>query len=303
MKKRTIVSMVSALVAGALVLAPAAQAAPKPKPSPSAKPSSNANPKAVQLTSEQLTAVGFPTTPNIVAWGQPVTISRTTAPVWGDIVITGKAPEDVAIGQVLTMERFYPADVQGTGVFKALNISATVSADRTFAMRFQLGYPGIWGYRVGFTTTGQSPEVRAFQFQITTTGSAKPAPKPDATVVDMSSKALADAGFTKTPNVAGWGGTASISTDKAKAGTPITLTGKAPSVLKPGTILQLSRFVPTDKQGSGHLVPLPGVITAVQADQSYSLTFELYERGVAGYSFGAPIGTELASVEFQVKTN
>lgn len=296
MKQRSIVSLVSALVAGALVLAPAAQAAPKPKPSP------NANPKAVQLTSEQLTAVGFPTTPNIVAWGQPVTISRTTAPVWGDIVIAGKAPDDVAIGQVLTMERFYPSDVQGTGIFKALNITATVAADRTFAMRFQLGYPGTWGYRVGFTTSGPSPEVRAFQFQITTTGSAKPAPKPDATAVDMSSKALADAGFTKTPNVAGWGGTASISTEKAKAGTPITLVGKAPSALKPGTILQLSRFVATDRQGSGHLVPLPGVITAVQADQSYSLTFELYEKGVYGLSFGAPVGTEVASVEFQVKT-
>lgn len=296
MKKPTIVSLVSALVAGALVVAPAAQAAPKPKPSP------NANPKAVQLTSEQLTAVGFPTTPNIVAWGQPVAISRTTAPVWGDIAITGKAPEDVAVGQVLTMERFYPSDVQGSGVFKPLNITATVSADRTFAMRFQLGYPGTWGYRVGFTTTGPSPEVRAFQFQITTTGSAKPAPKPDASVVDMSSKELTTAGFTKSPNVAGWGGTASLSTSKAKAGTPITLAGKAPSFVKPGTILQLSRFVATDRQGSGHMVPLAGVITAVQADQSYSLTFELFEKGVHGYSLGAPIGEEVASVEFQVKT-
>ena len=290
-------ALVSALVAGALVLAPAAQAAPKPKPSP------NANPKAVALTSEQLTAVGFPTTPNIVAWGQEVKISRTTAPVWGDITITGKAPADAPIGQVLTMERFYPSDTQGSGVFKPLNITATVSAERTFAMRFQLGYPGTWGYRVGYQTGGQSPEVRAFQFQVTTTGTAKPAPKPDASAVAMSSKELADAGFTKTPNVAGWGGTASLSTDKAKAGTPITLSGKAPSALKPGTILQLSRFVATDRQGSGSMVPLAGVITAVQADQSYSITFELYERGVHGYSLGAPIGDEVATVEFQVKTN
>lgn len=277
---------------GSLLLAPAVQAAPKPIPAP----------KAVPLTSEQLTSVGFPTTPNIVSWGGEAKLSRSTAPVWGDITITGKASEATPVGQVLTMERFYPSDTQGSGVFKPLNITATVGADRAFRMPFQLGYPGTWGYRVGYATGGASPEVVSFQFQITTTGTAKPAPRPVPGAVAMTSKQLARAGFTKTPNVIGWGGTASITASKAVAGMPITLSGKAPSVLKPGTILQLSRFVPTDLQGSGSFVPLSGVITAVQADQSYSITFELNEKGVYGYNLGAPSGEEMITVEFQVKT-
>lgn len=285
-------ALIAAAVAAALALAPAAQAAPKPKP----------DPKPVALTSEQLTAVGFPTTPNIVAWGPAVKLSRTTAPVWGDITITGTAPEQTPIGQVLTMERFYPSDAQGSGAFKPLNITATVSPERTFVMHFQLGYPGTWGYRVGYLTSGQSPEAVSFQFQLTTTGKAKPAPKAESAAVHMNSKQLAAAGFTKTPNVVGWGGTASITASKAKAGTPITLSGKAPSQVKPGTILQLGRFVPTDMQGSGSIVPLSGVITAVQADQSYSLTFELNEQGVYGYSLGTSVGDEVLVIEFQVKT-
>ena len=199
--------------------------------------------------------------------------------------------------------RFYPLTTSGTGIFKPLNITTTVGADRTFSMRFQLGYPGTWGYRVGYATTGMSPEVIAFQFQVTTTGSGEPAPIPVANAVHLTSKQLSAAGFTPTPNVAGWGGTAQLSASKARAGTPITLKGRAPVELKPGTVLQVSRFVATDKRGSGQMIPLTGVITTVQADQSYAITFELNEPGVYGYSFGAPAGQdEVAAVEFQIRT-
>lgn len=287
------------ITAAALAIAPAASAAPKVPVD-----------KTVTLTAEQLTAAGFPVAVNTTAWGsQPVTLSATSAQQWQDVVAKGRAPEYVPIGQVLTMQRFAATTTTGSGSFKSLNITTTVQADRSFVLHFQLGYVGTWGYRVGYNTGGTSPEFPAFQFQFTTTPAASSgknaarAPKATDRAVTLTSKELAAAGFTKTPNVIGWdSGTATMSAHKAKAGVPITISGKAPAPLTPGTILTLKRFVATDRLGSGTFVPVGNAITAVQADQSYTLVFELDQRGVYGYTLGAVSGDQWLGTEFQVKT-
>ena len=277
------------LLAGSVLAAPVAQAAPD---------------KVVQLTSQQLTDAGFPTTPNTTAWGKgTANLSTSSAPQWQDVVITGKAPSYALPGQLLTMSRFLPSDTKGSGSMKPLNITAVVQSDQSFTMHFQLGVTGVWGYEVGYQTTGTSPESIGFQFQFTTTGSDKPAPSAGkATAVTLSAGKLAKAGFTKTPNVVGWGGTATLSTNKAKAGAPVTMSGKAPSQLKPGTSLALERFVPTDKLGSGSFEAVPNVTTVVKADGTYEITFELNQKGRYGYTFGAGLDEEWIGVEFQLKT-
>ena len=285
------------LVAGtALMAAPLALAAAPAVAQPADKD--------ITLTSAQLTQFGWPLSPNTAAWA-PGTASLPTnsAAQWQDVVITGKAPGFTNPGQLLTMYRFVPSDTSGSGENKALNITAVVQPNRSFTMHFQLGLPGTYGYAVGYDTGGSSPEFVAFQFQFRTTGSGKPAPSTgSSSAVILRAKKLAAAGFTKSPNVVGWGGTASISTNRAKAGTPVTLSGTAPSELKSGTVLSLERFVPTDKKGSGHFEPVGNVSTVVRSDGTYSLTFELNQKGRYGYTFGAGLNEEWLGVEFQLKT-
>lgn len=258
----------------------------------------------IQLTSEQLTEAGFTKRPNTVAWEPGTAVLGTnSADQWQDVVITGKAPGYTQPGQLLTMARFLPTSTSGDGSFTALNITAVVQPNRTFTMHFQLGFPGTYGYRVGYTTGGANPEFVGFQFQFTTTGSGKPAPSAgQQTAVTLSGAKLAKAGFTKTPNVVSWGGTATISTNKAKAGAPVTISGTAPSYVKPGTTLTLNRFVPTDKKGSGSFEPVGNVQTVVAADGTFTLTFELNQPGRYGYSLGTAQNFEWVGIEFQLKT-
>lgn len=286
MKMRRIApAVVSLLAVVSLAIAPAAQAAP-----------------VVSLTSQQLTDAGFPQTPNVTGWGGTAQVSKSTAAQWADIVISGTAPQNAAVGQLLTLQRYLPTNTTGTGTFKDLNVTTTVQANRNFTMHVQLGLVGTFGYRVGYSTGGASPEFVAFQFQLTTTGGkAGKATNGSATAVHMTSKQLARAGFTKGVNVVGWGGTATISTSAAKAGTPVTISGKAPDAIKPGTALQLERFVATDKLGSGHFEPL-GIQTVVKDDRNFSLTFEVNQRGVYGYTLGAGVGQEWVGMEFQLRT-
>ena len=49
-------------------------------------------------------------------------------------------------------------------------------------------------------------------------------------------------------------------------------------------------------------LPLGDVITVVQSDGTFSLTFELNEKGRYGYTLGAGIGEEWIGIEFQIKT-
>lgn len=285
MRMRVIAPIVALTTIAGLALAPASQAAP-----------------VVTLTSQQLTDAGFPTTPNVTGWGGTAQVSKSSAPAWADIVITGTAPQSAAVGQLLTLQRYLPTNTTGTGTFKDLNITTTVQSNRAFTMHVQLGLVGTFGYRVGYSTAGASPEFVAFQFQVTTTGD-KPgkATNGSATAVHLTSKQLTRAGFTKTVNVVGWGGTATISASAAKAGAPVTITGKAPEAIKPGTALQLERFVATDKLGSGHFEPI-GAQTIVKDDRTFTLTFEVNQRGVYGYTLGAGVGQEWVGMEFQLRT-
>jgi len=259
-----------------------------------------AAPQIMQLTSQQLTDSGFPKKPTTGAGGT-AQLSTNTAAVWQDITISGKAPTGSKPGQIMTLYRYYPTSTTGDGEIKPLNITTTVNPNGTYMLHFQLGYPGTYGYNLGYETTGPTPEMLGFTFQITTTGSAKNPPAARDTAVKLTSKQLAKAGFTKVPNVAGWGGTAELSSASVLAGTPVTISGIAPSVIKPGSLLNLARFVPTDKQGSGFMNPL-NITTRVNADQSYSLTFEINETGVYGYNLYQFVGEETATVEFQLRT-
>jgi hypothetical protein len=284
------------LLAGALALAPLALATAGPSAAAPGDP-------VIQLTSQQLTEAGFPTTPNTTAWGNgTAALTSTTAAQWQDVVISGKAPAVAQPGQLLTMSRFMATSTTGDGTLKPLNITAVVQPDRSYVLHFQLGYPGTWGYVVGYSTGGTSPELVGFQFQFTTTGTGKGAPGGSSAAVELSGKKLTKAGFTKKPNVVGWGATATLSAHKAKAGTPVTIAGTAPKELPAGTVLTLERFVPTDKQGSGSFAPVGAVSTVVQSDGSFSLTFEVNEKGRYGYTLGAGQGQQWIGIEFQLKT-
>lgn len=262
----------------------------------------------VVLTSAQLTEAGFPKKPNTVAWDPgTASLSTTTAGQWQDVLITGKAPSYTTPGQLLTMSRFLASDTQGSGTMKPLNITAVVQKDRSFTMHVQLGLSGTWGYSVGYETTGTSPEFVGFQFQFTTTGSGKPAPSAgSSSAVTLGSKKLAAAGFTTSANTTAWPGTATLSTSKAKAGAPVTISGTATGPITPGTVLTLNRFTPTDKLGSGSFSPVSNVQTVVAADGTFSLTFEINERGLYGYDVLAELpasaGDEVYTIEFQLKT-
>lgn len=276
-----------------------------------AQPASASAPadKVVTLTSAQLTKAGFPKKPNTTAWkpGGTATISTNTAAQWQDVVITGKAPTFTTPGQLLTMSRFLPSDTTGSGTAKPLNITAVVQKDRSFTMHFQLGMTGTWGYSVGYLTDGLNPEFVGFQFQFTTTGSGAPAPSAGSSkALTYSSKRLAKVGFTKTANTDAWPGTATLSTSKAPAGAPVTITGTATGPVKPGTVLTLNRFVPTDRRGSGSFEPVGNVQTVVAADGTFSLTFEINEKGRYGYDIRADlplsVTDEILVIEFQLKT-
>jgi hypothetical protein len=285
----------AAFVATSLVGAQAAAAAPK------------AADKVYTLTSAQLTKLGYTAKPNLDAWGPggKAKLPVTTAAQWQDVVITGKAPNFTQPGQLLTMSRYQPSSPDGMeGTTKPLNITAVVQKDRSFTMHFQLGMTGTYGYTVGYATDSSTPENIDFLFQFTTTGSGKPAPSAGkSTAVHLSSKKLTEAGFTKTPNVAAFNsGTATLSTNVAKAGAPVTLKGKAPASFKPGTVMTLQRFTATDKLGSGSFEPVGNIQTVVAADGTYTLTFEINETGLYGYSFGAAHGEEWIGTEFQLKT-
>jgi hypothetical protein len=276
----------AALLVAPVALTPAASAAP-----------------VVPLTSQQLADTGFPLKPNTVAW-DPGTASLPTneAAPWRDVVITGTAPDYAAPGQLLTMFRYQAANTQGDGELKPLNITAVVQSDHSFRMHFQLGVPGLYGYAVGYETSGSSPEMVAFQFQFTTTGAAPAKAPRSSKAVTLTRRELAQAGFTKRPNVVAWGGTATVSTSRTPAGTPVTITGRAPAELKPGTVLTLERFVPTDRRGSGHFEAVDSVQTTVSADGSYWLTFEINQPGRYGYSLGAGLDGQWIGVEFQLRT-
>lgn len=280
-----VLTVVSVLALGMAVLAAPAQAD-----------------ETVTLTSKQLTQQGFPKKPNTVTWAPGTAqVSTNQASQWQDVVITGTAPNFVSAGQLLTLSRFVPRNTQGDGTMKPLNITTTVNPNGSFEMRMQLGYVGTYGYSVGYSTDSSSPEFVGFQFQLTTTGDPDASAKGSSQSVQLTNKQLRRAGFTKVPNVVGWGGTATLSRSKAPAGAPITISGTAPDVVDPGAVMQLSRFIATDKRGSGHFENLP-VSTVVKDDRTFELTFELNVPGQYGYGLGVDGEFDWIGIEFQVTT-
>lgn len=257
----------------------------------------------VALTSAQLAKAGFTKKPNVTSWAPgTATLSTNKAAQWEDIVVSGKAPNYAPPGQLLTLQRFVATDTQGSGSFKDLNITTNINPNGTFGLRMQLGYVGTYGYRIGYLTTSATPEFVGFEFQLTITGDSTAAAKGSASAVTLTKKQLTRAGFTRTPNTNAWPGTATLSKNRAPAGSPITISGDASQYLPPGTVLQLSRFVPTDKLGSGHAEDLPAQ-TVVKDDGTYELTFELNQKGTFGYSLTAETGgDEVNVVEFQITT-
>jgi hypothetical protein len=89
---------------------------------------------------------------------------------------------------------------------------------------------------------------------------------PGDSTITLTSAQLTDSGFTKQPNVVGWGGTATISAH------------------------------------SGSFAPVGGISTTVKADGTYSVTFEVTESGRCGYTLGAGLNEEWLGVEFQLRT-
>jgi len=255
---------------------------------------------AVDLTPAQLTQAGFPKKPNTTGWGGTAAITRHRAPQWQDVIVSGKAADFTQPGQVLTMQRFVPSDTQGSGTFRDLAISTTVNPDRSFALHFQIGLPGTYGYRVGYVTDSANPEFVGFQFQFTTTGSGASTPDTgSASAVQLTPRQLARAGFTRDPNITGWGGSASLSSSRVQPGQEVTISGKAPRFANPGQRLELRQFVATDRRGSGHFDPTSGR-TKVRKDGSFRLTFTPEQDGTTGYTLGYGTNEEWVGVEFQV---
>lgn len=127
-------------------------------------------------------------------------------------------------------------------------------------------------------------------------------------VVKYDSAKLKESGFPKKPNVVGWEpGTATVTPHKAAAGSTITITGKAPKYVKPGQVLNLQRFFPSDNQGSGDFKDL-GITGTVKKDRTFEILADLGVLGSWGYRVGyftpqdGPSGGEFVGFQFQVTT-
>lgn len=155
MKRISAIALTAALLTGTVVTAPLALAV--------------ASAKVVPNTPAQLREQGFPKKPNTTAWGNGTAkVSPSAANVGEAITITGKAPKGTKPGTILTMQRYLPQDTKGDGTFQDLGITDDVDKNGNYSITAYLGRPGNWGYRVGYMTTGMSPEFIGFQFQVKT---------------------------------------------------------------------------------------------------------------------------------------
>lgn len=290
MKRRILIS--SALTAG-LILTPIAGGASawaEENPVLISAPTQG----GVELTSEQLTREGFPTTVNTAGWGGTGELSATHAPVGVNVTLSGTAPSSAKAGQELTLDRYVPADTKGDGTFVPLKASTTVNKDGSYRLTFALDKVGIYGYRLGFTPPG-SDEYDALQFQFETTQGETNGP---THAVAMSRAQLSQAGFTRPANTTGWGGTAQASAYTVKAGKPIVLTGRAPKYVKVGTVMSINQFIPTATNGTGEMQAINGVSTKIRKDRTFKLTFTPY-TGTHGYTAGVKGTEEWIGFEFQ----
>ena len=137
-------------------------------------------------------------------------------------------------------------------------------------------------------------------------GAALVAPTASAKTVDLTPRQLTQAGFPRgTANTTSWGkGTVELPGRRAPALEPQHITGTAPKFVKPGQVLTMQRFIPSNRQGSGSFETLE-ITTTVKADRSFDLQFALGRVGRFGYRVGYFTDSkspEFVGFQFQFRT-
>ncbi|MEZ5115884.1 MAG: hypothetical protein R2737_06420 [Candidatus Nanopelagicales bacterium] len=159
----------AALAVAAAIAVPVALAAPALAAPATPQQTSTAVAAAAQPTSAQLASWGFTKKPNVTAWGGTAKISTNSAKQYQDVLLTGTAPSFAKPGQVLTLKRFVPTDNKGSGYMVSVGAQTKVNKDGSYTLHMQLGRTGLYGYTVGYSTGGSSPEWVGVEFQLRTT--------------------------------------------------------------------------------------------------------------------------------------
>jgi len=135
---------------------------------------------------------------------------------------------------------------------------------------------------------------------------AAEAAAPADRIVMLTRAELREAGFPRRPNVTNWGnGTAKVTPHRAAIGEAITITGTAPKSVKPGTVLTLQRFLPTNRKGDGSFQDLELVTTTVDANRKFTMVARLSRPGLWGYRVGFLTdgqNPEFVGFQFQART-
>ncbi len=128
---------------------------------------------------------------------------------------------------------------------------------------------------------------------------------PMDSIVSLTQPELKDAGFPRRPNITNWrNGTAQVKPHKASTSEPITITGTTPKSVKPGTILTMERFLPTNRKGTGTFQMLE-ITTTVRPDRSFTMIANLGRVGLWGYRIGVETDSdtpEFVGFQFQART-
>lgn len=136
---------------------------------------------------------------------------------------------------------------------------------------------------------------------------AQAAPRDD---IHYSAQKLARFGFVELDARTGFDDPASgytdvrLSSGSAAPFQEVVITGTAPSYTKPGQVLALARFRPSDRKGSGEMVPIAAQ-TVVRTDGTFSLRMKLGRPGLYGYQVGYvtdSFSPETIAVQFQLRT-
>jgi len=129
--------------------------------------------------------------------------------------------------------------------------------------------------------------------------------KPADGVIRLTAPELRQAGFPKIPNTTAWGkGTAEIPIHHAALTEEVILTGKAPKFTKPGQILVMERFLPSNKKGSGNFQAME-ITAVVGPNRTFSMPFTLGRVGRYGYRVGYLTdgnSPEFVGFQFQFRT-
>jgi hypothetical protein len=128
---------------------------------------------------------------------------------------------------------------------------------------------------------------------------------PMDSIVSLTQPELKDVGFPRRPNTTAWGkGTAEVDPHKASTAEPITITGTAPKFVKPGTILTMERFLPSNRKGTGTFQVLE-ITATVRPDRSFTMIANLGRVGRWGYRVGYETegdSPEFVGFQFQART-